>query len=37
MQNNFLNYYTLQLEKEMATNSSIFPCKIPWIEEPGGL
>ena len=25
------------LEKEMATHSSIFPWKIPWTEEPGGL
>ena len=25
------------LEKEMATHSSIFTCKIPWTEEPGGL
>ena len=25
------------LEKEMATHSSILACKIPWIEEPGGL
>ena len=25
------------LEKEMATHSSIFACKIPWTEEPGGL
>ena len=25
------------LEKEMATRSSIFPCKILWTEEPGGL
>ena len=25
------------LEKEMATCSSILACKIPWIEEPGGL
>jgi len=25
------------LEKEMATNSSIFAWKIPWTEEPGGL
>ena len=26
-----------QLEKEMATHSSILPCKIPWTEDPGGL
>ena len=25
------------LEKEMATHSSAFACKIPWTEEPGGL
>ena len=25
------------LEKEMATHSSIFAWRIPWIEEPGGL
>ena len=25
------------LEKEMATNSSILACKIPWMEEPGML
>ena len=25
------------LEKEMATNSSIFTWKIPWTEEPDGL
>ena len=25
------------LEKEMATRSSIFAQKIPWMEEPGGL
>ena len=25
------------LEKEMATHSSIFTCKIPWTAEPGGL
>ena len=23
------------LEEEMATNSSILACKIPWTEEPG--
>ena len=26
-----------QLEKEMATHSSIHAWKIPWTEEPGGL
>ena len=25
------------LEKEMATHSSILPCKIPWTEKPGRL
>ena len=25
------------LEKEMATHSSTFTWKIPWIEDPGGL
>ena len=25
------------LEKEMATNSSIFAWKIPWTEEPDSL
>ena len=25
------------LEKEMATHSSIFACRIPWMEELGGL
>ena len=25
------------LEKEMATDTSIFACKIPWTEEPEGL
>ena len=25
------------VEKEMATHSSIYACKIPWTEEPGGL
>ena len=25
------------LEKEMATNSCIFACEIPWTEEPSGL
>ena len=25
------------LEKEMATDSSIFVWKIPWTEKPGGL
>ena len=25
------------LEKGMATHSSILACRIPWIEEPGGI
>ena len=25
------------LEEEMATDSSIFPWEIPWMEKPGGL
>ena len=25
------------LEKEMATHSSIFAWRIPWMQEPGGL
>ena len=25
------------LEKEMTTHSSILACRIPWIEEHGGL
>ena len=25
------------LEKEMTTHSSVLACRIPWIEEPGGL
>ena len=25
------------LEKEMATDSNILGCRIPWTEEPGGL
>ena len=25
------------LKKEMATHSSILACRIPWIEEPGGI
>ena len=25
------------LEKEMATHSSIFACRIPWTEESGAL
>jgi len=29
--------YSAQLEKEMATHSSILAWKIPWMEEPGRL
>ena len=29
--------YSLQLEKEMATHSSILTWVTPWTEEPGGL
>ena len=25
------------LEKRMATHSSILACRIPWVEDPGGL
>ena len=25
------------LQKEMATHPSTLACKIPWMEEPGGL
>ena len=25
------------LEKELVTHSSILACRIPWMEEPGGL
>ena len=25
------------LEEEMATHSSILACRIPWMEEPGGI
>ena len=25
------------LEKRTATHSSLFPRRIPWVEEPGGL
>ena len=25
------------LKKEMDTHSSILTCRIPWMEEPGGL
>ena len=30
-------YIERESEKEMATNSSILPRKIPWLEEPGRL
>ena len=29
--------FTIDLEKEMATHSSILAWRIPWTEEPGGL
>ena len=29
--------WEVPLEKEMATHSSIFAWKIPWMEEPGRL
>ena len=35
--NNYLAFFSLILEKEMATHSSTLPCKIPWTEEPGRL
>ena len=27
----------IEMEKEMATHSSILAWRIPWTEEPGGL
>ena len=30
-------YYTISLEKEIATHSSILAWRISWTEEPGGL
>ena len=27
----------IQMEKEMATHSSILAWRVPWIEKPGGL
>ena len=30
-------WYTYNLEKEMATHSSMLAWRIPWTEEPGGL
>ena len=32
-----LTQYTLWLEKEMATHSSILAWRIPWTKEPGGI
>ena len=29
--------YTVMMEKEMATHSSILASEIPWIGDPGGL
>ena len=28
--------YPIQVEKEMATHSSILTWEFPWAEEPGG-
>ena len=33
----FATWRDLRLEKAMATHSSTFAWKIPWMEEPGGL
>ena len=33
----FPQLFTITLEKEMATYSSILAWRIPWAEEPGGL
>ena len=33
----FLDYLFLELEKEMATHSSILAWRISWTEEPGQL
>ena len=29
--------WEVPVEEEMATNSSIHDCEVPWTEEPGGL
>ena len=31
----FAYYMTINLEKDMATHSSILALRIPWTEEPG--
>ena len=33
----FLAWPTRQMDKQMATHSSILAGRIPWREEPGGL
>ena len=33
----FPSNYAIVLEKAMVTHSSTLACKIPWMEEPGGL
>ena len=33
----YLLLYTICVEKEMATHSSVLAWRIPWTEEPGGL
>ena len=33
----FAYYMTINLEKDMATHSSILALRIPWTEEPGRL
>ena len=40
MWNNFMILvivFTINLEKGMATYSSVLACRIPWTEEPGEL
>ena len=36
---NLMNWLPIgvQLEKEMATHSSVLAWRIPWVEGPGGL
>jgi len=36
-QHNILKQLSFNLEKEMATHSSILAWRIPWTEEPGRL
>ena len=31
----YISSFIDNLEKEMATHSSILACRIPWTEEPG--